>query len=228
MLKRDYGKEKVYEGEVVNNQSIDKSEKSDIIKSEGVADLEQAKKRDHKIKVNEIAIKNVDYVKPSDFTEEQALAMQLKHKELLKVAMDSNDSNEVLMISDLNFNSYVTILGEEFKVSPGRNPFAVSFIARSDNYSLVYLHNHPSTNLFSIGDIDTFVCEKAIKTMSVVTNQGEVYIMNKTVDYSFSKAKALLNSVHDSFTEKDIDDKEFVSKFLKRSREGGIEYVKAK
>ena len=64
--------------------------------------------------------------------------------------------------------------------------------------------------------------------MSVVTNQGEVYIMNKTADYSFGKAKALLNSVHDSFTEKDIDDKEFVNRFLKRSQEGGIEYVKAK
>ena len=227
----------MYEGEVekpvsqaenVNNPSIDNSEKSDIIKAEGVSELEQAKKREHKIKVNEIAIKSVDYVKPLDFTDEQALAMQLKHKELLKVAMDSNDSNEVLMISDLNFNSYVTILGEEFKVSPGKNPFAVSFIARSESYSLVYLHNHPSTNLFSIGDIDTFVCEKAIKTMSVVTNQGEVYIMNKTADYSFGKAKALLNSVHDSFTEKDIDDKEFVNRFLKKSREGGIEYVKAK
>ena len=64
--------------------------------------------------------------------------------------------------------------------------------------------------------------------MSVVTNQGEVYIMNKTADYSFIKAKSLLNSVYKSFPNNDIDDKEFVSKFLKRSREGGIEYVKAK
>lgn len=190
--------------------------------------MEQAKSRDHKIYVTEIAIERVDFVKPSDFTDAQAKAMCLKNKELLKVAMESNESNEVLMISDLCFNSYITILGEEFKVSPGKNPFAVSFIASADDYSLVYLHNHPSTNLFSIGDIDTFVCEKAIKTMSVVTNQGEVYIMNKTADYSFIKAKSLLNSVYKSFPNNDIDDKEFVSKFLKRSREGGIEYVKAK
>lgn len=226
ILRRDYNREKIYTADT--RKAVDKSRESGIIKSEGVTELEQAKKRDHKIRINDIAISRVDYVKPSDFTDEQAKSMQLKHKELLKVAMDSNDSNEVLMISDLNFNSYVTILGEEFKVSPGKNPFAISFVSRAENYSLVYLHNHPSTNLFSIGDIDTFVCEKAIKAMSVVTNQGEVYIMNKNADYSFSKAKALLNSVHDSFADKDIDDEEFVIRFLKRSREGGIEYVKAK
>ena len=118
--------------------------------------MEQAKKRDHKIFINNIAIDNVDYVIPDDFTVEQAKAMHLKHKELLRVAMESNDSSEVLMISDLSFNSYVTIQGEEFKVSPGENPFAVSFISHAQDYSLAYLHNHPSTNNFSLGDIDTF------------------------------------------------------------------------
>lgn len=151
----------------------------------------------------------------------------MKHKELLRVAMDSNDSNEVLMISDLSFSSYVTIQGEEFKVSPGENPFAVSFISHAQDYSLAYLHNHPSTNNFSLGDIDTFVCERAIKMMSVVTNQGDVYIINKTADYSFQKARQLLNEIRATFDD-EIDDKEFVKRFLKKSKRGGIEYVEGK
>lgn len=38
--------------------------------------------------------------------------MQIKHKELLKLAKDNNESNEVLFIDDLNFKSEVQILGE--------------------------------------------------------------------------------------------------------------------
>ena len=153
--------------------------------------------------------------------------MQEKHKTLLKIAQAKNGSNEVLMIDDLFFTSEVIVLGDEFSVSPGKNPFAVSVINNADRHSLVYMHNHPSTNNFSVGDIDAFICEKAIKTMSVVTNQGEVYIMNKLSTYSYNNTRNLLKNIYDSFSESEIDDKEFVSVFLKRCKEGGIEYAKS-
>ena len=139
-----------------------------------------------------------------------------------------NNSNEVLFIEDLDFESEVRILGDEFVVSPSKNPFAVSVIAHAKRKSLVYLHNHPSTNTFSIGDIDTFVSERAIKTMSVVTNQGEVYIINKLDNYSFEGAVKLLKDIYNTYPAGEIDDKDFVKNFLKRCREGGIEYAKAK
>lgn len=63
--------------------------------------------------------------------------------------------------------------------------------------------------------------------MSVVTNQGDVYIINKTADYSFQKARQLLNEIRATFDD-EIDDKEFVKRFLKKSKRGGIEYVKGK
>lgn len=109
-----------------------------------------------------------------------------------------------------------------------KNPFAVSIIANAKRQSLVYLHNHPSTNTFSIGDIDTFVCERAIKAISVVTNQGEVYILNKLDNYSFDGTRKLLTEIYNSYPEGEIDDKDFVKKFLRRCREGGIEYAKSK
>ena len=193
-----------------------------------VYDVEQAKKRDHKIDITDIAILKVDRVDLSDFFEEQCKLMREKHKTLLKIAQTQNDSNEVLFIDDLEFRSEVTVLGDEFKVSPSKNPFAVSVIINADRQSLIYMHNHPSTNNFSVGDIDTFVCEKAIKTMSVVTNQGDVYIMNKLSNYSYNNTRSLLNDIYNSFPDGEIDDKEFVSIFLKRCKEGGIEYAKSK
>ncbi len=210
------------------NTTVEKSKKSDIIKLRDVSGLEQAKKRDHKIYINDIAINKVDLIKLSDFSDVQAHLMMLKHKELLDIAKKQNNSNEVLFIEDLDFESEVRILGDEFVVSPSKNPFAVSVIAHAKRKSLVYLHNHPSTNTFSIGDIDTFVSERAIKTMSVVTNQGEVYIINKLDNYSFEGAVKLLKDIYNTYPAGEIDDKDFVKNFLKRCREGGIEYAKAK
>lgn len=191
--------------------------------------MEQAKKRDRKIYVTDIAVDKIAKVKLSDFSDKQISNMQIKHKELLKIAQSKNNSDEVLFINDLNFKSEVQILGSEFAVSPGENPFASSIIANAERQSLVYLHNHPSTNTFSVGDIDTFVCESAIKVMSVVTNQGEVYVLNKLNNYSFDAIRTLLNDIYNSFpNNNDINDAEFVDKFLKRCKEGGIEYVKSK
>lgn len=210
------------------NKAVAKSENSGIIKSKDVAGLEQAKKRDHKIFITESAVNKVDFVKPTDFTDSQASLMMSKHKELLYVAKTQNNSNEVLFIENLDFSNEVRILGDEFVVSPGKNPFAVSVIANAKRQSLVYLHNHPSTNTFSVGDIDTFVCEMAIKAISVVTNQGEVYILNKLDNYSFDGTRKLLTEIYNSYPDGEIDDKDFVKKFLKRCREGGIEYAKSK
>lgn len=190
--------------------------------------MEQAKKRDHKIYITDTAIAKVGKVKLTDFSDEQADDMQTKHKELLKLAKQRNDSDEVLFIDDLSFKSEVQILGDEFSVSPGKNPFAVSIIMNAKRQSLVYLHNHPSINNFSIADIDTFICEGAIKVMTVVTNQGEVYALNKTAKYDYNKARHIMAETLNSFTDGEIDNHEFVKQFLKNCDKGGIEYEKSR
>lgn len=190
--------------------------------------LEQSKKRDHKVFITDTAIDKVDRVKPSDFSDYQADKMQEMHKRLLRISKDENNSNEVLIITGMDFSAEIAIKGNEFNVDPAKNPFAVSVIAHSERQSVVYLHNHPSTNNFSVGDIDTFCCDGAIKAMSVVTNQGEVYVLNKTGKYSFDRTREILTNIHESFPNGDIDDKEFVEKFFKQCHGGGVEYVRAK
>lgn len=190
--------------------------------------MKQAKKRDHKIYITDTAIDKVGKVYLSDFSEEQSSAMQERNKELLRMAKNKNNSNEVLFIEDLDFKGEVIVLGDEFKVSPLKNPFAVSIIARAERQTLIYLHNHPSTNNFSIGDIDTFICEKAIKTMAVITNQGAVYVLNKLKSYDYNKTKQVLTDILNSFSDYEIDNNEFFLKYQKRCHEGGVEYGKSK
>lgn len=207
---------------------LDKSVGDGIIYVRGAGYLEQAKKRDHKIYITDIAINKVGKVSLSDLTDEQCTAMQKRHISLLALSKSENDSNEVLLIDDIDFTSEIVVKGTEFVCSPGDNPFAVSVVAHAQKYSLVYMHNHPSTNSFSVSDIDTFVTESAIKIMSVVTNQGEVYVLNKLSDYSYNKTRALLAEIFRSFGDESYENRDFVDKFLKRCNEGGIEYEKSK
>lgn len=130
------------------------------------------------------------------------------------------------LICDIKFENQVTVFGSVDEVDPGTAPNAVSLIAHAMPYSLVYMHNHPSTNTFSAADIDTFVCDRAIKTMSVVTNQGEVYIINKTSGYDFDNIRHLLKDIYRSIPDGDGKSDMLVKEFLKRCDEGGIEYGK--
>ena len=209
-------------------KTVDNSGKSDIIKTGEVKIFEQAKKRNHKIYITDTAIDKVGKVNLSDFSQEQIDDMQIKHKDLLRLAKEKNNSNEVLLIDDLNLKSEVQIFGDEFVVSPAQNPFAVSVIGNAKRRSLIYMHNHPSTNNFSVADLDTFICEGAIKAMSVVTNQGEVYILNKKSEYEYNKARNLMAEVFNSFDGEEIDNNEFVRRFIKQCHKGGIEYAKSK
>lgn len=189
--------------------------------------MEQAKKRDHKIFINDTAVARVDYVKLSDFTVEECMLLQSKHKNLLIKSMLENNSDEVLKICDLSLKSETDVLGDEFGVNPGENPFAAAIINNAKSKSLMFLHNHPSTNTFSVADIDTFVCEPTIKVMSVVTNQGEVYILNKLENFDYNIVRNLLKNIYNEFSG-EIDNKKFVMKFLKCCKKGGIEYAKSK
>ena len=209
-------------------EELTRGSESDIITAGEVRGLEQAKKRDHKVLITDAAIEKVGIVELSDFSDEQMSKMQEKHKNLLLLSKEQNNSNEVLLIDDLNMRSEVQIFGDEFSVSPASNPFAVSIIGRAEKYSLIYMHNHPSTNTFSVADLDTFICEGPIKTMSVVTNQGEVYVINKTSRFDYNNARQLMVEVYDSFRSDTIDNKEFVKRFLRECSKGGIEYAKSK
>lgn len=188
--------------------------------------MDQAKRRDRKIYITDDAIEKIGRVQLSDFSEEQTLLMQQRHEALLKIAKEQNDSNEVLMMCDLSFEKPIMVLGTQNHAEPNKNPYAVSLFSNSPPYSLVYMHNHPSTNNFSPGDISTFICDAPIKAMSVVTNQGEVYVLNKTFDYDYDKARSLLMDIFRSLHNETGKEEKLVRIFSKHCKKGGIEYEK--
>ena len=63
--------------------TVAKSEKSVIMKSRDVARLEQAKKRDHKIEITDIAIDKISRSTVSEFSDIQNKLVDEVHKELL-------------------------------------------------------------------------------------------------------------------------------------------------
>lgn len=54
----------------------------------------------------------------------------------------------------------------------------------------MFIHNHPSTGTFSGEDFKTFCMNKSLYIMSVVGNDGSVYLLIK--NYDFDAEKALL------------------------------------
>lgn len=190
--------------------------------------LEQAKKRDHKIFITDIAINKVPYVKTKEMTNYLAQIIQKEHKNILKIAKEENNSNEVLSIISLRDLKIIHVKGDEFSVNPSNTIEVRTLFSIAKRKEIMYLHNHPSTNKFSLPDILSFIREGQLGLISVVTNQGEVYILQKSKLYDFNKTKILFSKIYLDYTNHKLTHGEAVNQFLKQCYEGGIYYEKAK
>ena len=205
-------------------KGVSDSRKDVIINLDDNIHLEQAKKRDHKIMINPIAISKVPLVKVKGLSTAECERIQMEHKDLLRIAMEDNDSNEVLSIMSLKNGSTVKVKGSEDGVNPGSNPMAVALSNQAGLNELAFLHNHPSTNNFSLTDIMTFLRQPVIGLMSVVTNQGKVHILKKGDKYDFSRNwNQLVKSLED-FSAGRKDDSQAVQQFLKNCNKRGVLY----
>ena len=209
--------------------------KDDILSLGSDNGLEQAKKRDHKIMITDIAIKKVPLIKTKGMTSELAKIIQLEHQSLLQLAKDENDSNEVLSVLSLaesNLNKIVgaKIKGNEFGVNPSISCNARAIFLKNNGIrdSLAYLHNHPSTNNFSLPDIMSFIQDGRIGIITVVTNQGTVYILQKDNRYNYTWIRDLFSNVFESYKAGVLPHNEAVQEFLKQCFKGGIIYERSK
>lgn len=186
--------------------------------------VEQAKKRDHKILITDAAIQKVRTVDLPELSLAEAESLALENKKLLRVAMEQNDSNEVISVMSLKQERTVRQLGTEGKASPGENPEAVALYRSAERKELAYLHNHPSTNGLSLQDIMTFVDYGPIGIMSVVTNQGSTFLLQKTSKYDYNRTKEIFAESYQMWRNGDISYDEAVKRFLKRCSKGGVFY----
>ena len=204
---------------------LDNVAKSGIIKSEGVARLEQAKSRDHKIMINDVSISKATAPLIPGFSNEQNKRLAELHKELLTKSMLENDSNETAFLFNPFDLTYVFQHGVENSVNILENPEAFSMITSGRFSNLFLLHNHPSTKSFSYSDIGVFLLNDSIGGITVITNTGETHCLIKTNKYNFEEAYNVLSDIRRGFnasTPNSEEDAEIVKRFIKSSKKTGI------
>lgn len=192
--------------------------------------LEMAKKRDKKVYITDIAINKVPFVQYKGFTDSQNQIMRELAQEVLTVSKDENDSNEVAITCDLGVNNplevYGVSFGTEHEVDVRADTLSNHILVSRESVAVVVLHNHPSTQTFSIQDIRFFIEFSVLEVMVVVSNQGTVHYLKREESYDLKKAVALFNEcVENLKKDSPLTEIYFAALlFLARSSEVGIYY----
>lgn len=159
--------------------------------------LKMAKKYDKKVYITDIAINKVPFVQYKGFTDSQNQIMRELAQEVLTVSKDENDSNEVAITCDLGVNNplevYGVSFGTEHEVDVRADTLSNHILVSRESVAVVVLHNHPSTQTFSIQDIRFFIEFSVLEVMVVVSNQGTVHYLKREESYDLKKAAALFN-----------------------------------
>lgn len=187
--------------------------------------MEQAKTRDKKIEITDIAISKAQPPLIPGISDEQNTRFKELHQVLLRLAKEKNDSNEVAFLFDPKTMSYEKAFGNVSSVNIFENPLARDMDRMALVGELYLLHNHPSTKTFSYSDIGTFLAYDSLGGMTVVTNTGVVYTICKTARYDYALALEVMREIRSEYPGKvlnEIEDAEVVKRFLKVSRDCGI------
>ncbi len=167
--------------------------------------LEMAKKRDHKIKITDEAIRKVPRIQYKGIPDVEYDNIRELARQVLQISKDENDSNEVAVTYSLESTLLIEkgeryigiVLGAEHAVDPLSDPTSFHLIRSSGQCVVIVLHNHPSLSEFSLSDIQFLLRYESVKMMVVVTNLGSVSYLVKNSRYDFEKAVLLLNDAVD-------------------------------
>lgn len=124
--------------------------------------------------ITDEAINSVPLIKIDGFTDEQNLALQEAHKQLLQKAKTEKLGVEMSAVYDMNMKQ----IG---KTRTEHNVGRVGIDNPSEPY--IGIHNHGSDETFSIADIESFLRRKNMQTLTVVGNKGSLYIIQKSDNY---------------------------------------------
>ena len=189
--------------------------------------LRQAKKRDKKVYITDIAIEKVPYVEYRGMDEEQNKNMQKLARLILRIAKTENDSNEVAVTWDMTSRSierYGIDRGDEYGVCLGGNPISYHLLNAGEKVVLVLLHNHPSTRTFSLEDIYLLIGQDNLKYMVTVSNQGQIHYIKKEEDFNAQNAGMMYNRIRSEGKKQGIGVYQMSLIFLKRCDEVGLFY----
>lgn len=170
--------------------------------------LHQAKKRNRKVMITEIAIEKVPYIRYEGLSQEQNEIMQGLAKLVLRLAKDKNNSNEVAVTSDLACEHPLSncgmAFGDEVSVDICADTLSFHLLMSGKETIIVMLHNHPSTRTFSLKDIEFMILYERLRIFVVVTNQGTIHYMKKNENFDVKEAIIMYNNIIRKYLEKNM------------------------
>ena len=101
--------------------------------------LEEAKKRDKKIQITDIAIQKVREVKVPGFSEVQNANLQYAHKQLLEYALKQNNSNEVMGMTSLAFDGVLYLKPLRIKYNDDFDAIVRDFLRNCRKVGIIYV-----------------------------------------------------------------------------------------
>ena len=204
---------------------MDISDKSDKLKS-----LEMAKNRSKKVYITDIAIDKVPLIEYYGFTDEQNQIMQELAKNVLVISKESNDSNEVALTCDLGkpdpLHNFGVALGTEHDVDVLSDTLSNHMIVSSSSVAVILLHNHPSTQTFSLEDVQFFVQHPMLEVIVVVSNQGTIHYLKRDKDFDYDKVVVLFRECIQGLTRNSPSSEMYMAtlSFLAKCSEAGLYY----
>ena len=195
-----------------------------------MSDLEQAKRRDRKVYITDIAIEKVPYISYHGFDDNKCRIMQELAKNVLLLSKEENDSNEVAITCDLGttnpLDQFGISLGSEHEVDILADTLSNHIIVSQESVAVVVLHNHPSTQTFSLQDIQFFLEYPMLEVIVVVSNQGTVHYMMRENAYDYKKAFQLFKECIFDLTPSSPTMEQYLASlsFLAKCSEVGLYY----
>lgn len=165
--------------------------------------LRQAKKRDKKVMITDIAIRKVPYIRYKGLTSEENKMVQQLAKEVLLIASRENNSNEVAITCDLEsenpLEEYGIAFGGETAVDVCSDTRSYHLLYSGKRTSVILIHNHPSTKTFSLVDLQFLLIYTRVKMLVVVSNQGIVHYIRKDRAFEREAAVKLIRECVDEY-----------------------------
>lgn len=197
---------------------------------EYLSEFNMSKSRDKKVEITDIAISKVPFVKYHNFDENRNYIMQELAKDVLRLSKEENNSNEVAITCDLGCDNpleeFGVVLGTEHEVDILADTFSNHIIVSQKSVAVVVLHNHPSTQTFSLQDIQFFLEYPMLEVIVVVSNQGTVHYLMRDEEYDYKNAFLLFKKcIEDLSRESSTKDLYLASlSFLAKCSEAGLYY----
>lgn len=192
--------------------------------------LNMGKNRGKKIAITEVAISKVPYVKYYGFDDNRNKIMQQLARDVLQLAKDENNSNEVAITCDLEsenpLEDFGVALGDEHEVDILADTYSNHIIVSQESVAVVVLHNHPESQTFSLQDIQFFIEYPMIEVIVVVSNQGTVHYLMREEQYDYKKAFELFKDCIDGLNKKSTIKELYLASlsFLAKCSEAGLYY----